>query len=273
MLPEWLEKLRRSEIIDRVMNDPRSVAGTVLGVDPREATRGAAGWGQADFDEPWRDLSPEDRVLLYAHFFQLRHLEELLTAFEQLFGISARPENPIVVDIGCGPFTGGLAIASQFPQDSRIDYIGIDRSSTMCRLGEHLAAAAEMVRELPRIRRHWAARVPSVSWSSAPGWRPVIVIVSYLFASPTLNVETLVNGLDDILIPRLGRGPVTVIYTNSIQDDANRGFSAFRTMLCDRSFKLHTEDEDSIERGQNVRTRKLRYALFHRPAQRTLELG
>lgn len=275
MLPDWLERLRRSEVVDRVMNDPRSAAGTALGIDRREATRQAAGWGQADFDKSWKDLSPDDRVLLYAYFLQLGHLIELTEAFGQLFGKSELPENPIVVDIGCGPFTGGLAIASQFPQDAQMDYIGVDRSSAMRRLGERLAAAAEMVRELPRIRRHWAAEVPAVSWSSAPGWRPVIVIVSYLFASPTLNVEALVNDLDDILIPKLGRGPVTVLYTNSIRDDTNRGFEAFRTMLCDRRFELIEDGKGNIpvERGYGSRNRPIRYALFNRFSNRTLNLG
>lgn len=273
MLPDWLQELRLSEITDRVKNDP--TGETVFGIDSNTAMHEAAGWGQADFDEPWRELSPDDRVLLYAYFFQRGHLEELLTAFEQLFGDSERPQNPLVVDVGCGPFTGGLAIANQFPHDAQMDYVGVDRSSAMRRLGERLAAAAGMVRELPRVRRHWAAAVPAVSWNEAPGWRPVIVIVSYLFASPTLNVEALVNDLDDILIPKLGRGPVTVLYTNSIRDDANRGFEAFSTMLCDRRFELIEDGKGNIpvERGYGSRNRPIRYALFNRLSNRTLNLG
>lgn len=284
MLPEWLQKLRRSEIVDRVKNDPRSVGGTALGIDSEEATRDAAGWGQADFDEPWRDLSPEDRVLLYANFFQLGHLEELIEAFGQLFGSSAppeeprspsdRPENPIVVDLGCGPFTGGLAIASQFPRDTQMDYIGVDRSSTMRHFGERLASVAVNNGGLPRIRRYWTADIASVSWPPAPGWRPVIVIVSYLLASPTLDARALVSDLDRLLA-KLGRGSVTVLYTNSIRGEANRHFPAFLTMLHDRGFGLIRDDEGAIdiERGQEVRNRRLRYALFHRPAQGTLQLG
>ena len=274
MLPDWLETLRRAEVFDRLMNDPRSVARTALGVDSRDATRLAAGWGHADFDEPWRNLSPDDRVLLYAHYFQRGHLEELLTAFEQLFGVSERPRNPIVVDVGCGPFTGGLAIASLFPRDSQIDYVGIDVSSAMRRLGARLAAAAEMVPELPRIRRHWATDVPSAIWSEAPGWRPVIVIVSYLLESRTLDVAALIPDLDRLL-KKLGRGSATVLYTNSIRDEANRNFPKFRTMLRERGFDPHTEDtgEIEVERRQATKTRRFRYALFYRPAQRTLDLG
>ena len=274
MLPDWLQKLRRSEIVDRVKNDPRSVGGTALGIDSEEATRNAVGWGQADFDEPWRDLSPDDRVHLYAHFFQLGHLEELIEAFGQLFGASGRPDDPIVVDVGCGPFTGGLAIASQFPRDARMDYIGVDRASAMRRFGEHLASVAENNADLPRICRHWAADVDSVAWNRAPGWRPVIVIASYLLASRTLDVATLIPELDRLL-DRLGRGSVTVLYTNSVREEANRSFPTFRTLLCERGFDPHEDDEGEIlvERGQDMRSRRLRYALFHRPNQRTLTLG
>ena len=76
-LPPWLKRLRRSEIIERVSNDRRTVGETVLGVDRDVAQQMGAGWGQAEFDEPWGNLSPDDRVLLYAYFFQLGHLEEL----------------------------------------------------------------------------------------------------------------------------------------------------------------------------------------------------
>ena len=45
-------------------------------------------------------------MLLYSYWNQKRHLEELSAAFGQLFDRS-RPKNMIVIDLGCGPFTGG----------------------------------------------------------------------------------------------------------------------------------------------------------------------
>ena len=274
MLPGWLTRLRRSEVTDRVMNDPRTTAGTVLGVDPEDAKCGAAGWGQADFDKPWGCLSPDDRVLLYAYFFQLGHLEELVTAFNQLFGDADLPEDPIVVDLGCGPFTGGLAIADQFRQGARLDYVGVDRSQAMHGLGRRLASAAGRVHRLPQIQCRWATDIPSVSWADPPGWRPVFVIVSYLFASPTLDVAALVASLDALLL-KLGRGSVTVLYTNSVRDEANRQFPNFSSMLRARNFELRVSEVGDIhvERGLAMRNRRLRYALFHRPPQQTLRLG
>ena len=126
-LPQWLKILRREEVVDRVRNDPRSVDGTLLGVTGDVAFAEVIGGGQAEFDEPWNDLSGDDRVLLYAYFNQLGHLEELIEAFRLLFADSSHPDNPIVVDLGCGPFTGGLALATAFGRESRLDYIGVDR--------------------------------------------------------------------------------------------------------------------------------------------------
>lgn len=111
-LPEPLLDLRRNEIVLRVQNDPRSVGDLVLGVD-RDAALDAIDWGQADFDKPAGMLTAEDRVLLYAYFNQLGHFEELSEAFRQMFSHS-RPRDPfIVIDLGCGPFTAGLAFAGQ----------------------------------------------------------------------------------------------------------------------------------------------------------------
>ena len=272
-LPPWLERLRRSEIVERVNNDPRTAGGTVLGVDRDVAQQMGAGWGQAEFDEPWNNLTPDDRVLLYAYFFQPGHLEELTEAFRMLFPGTPPREEPVVVDLGCGPFTGGLAVAGVLGPERRFDYIGMDRSHAMRSFGERLASAAEHFPEVPRIDRHWSADISSFSWSSAPGWRPVFVIVSYLLASPTLDVVALVADLE-ALLTKLGRGPATVLYTNSARDEANRKFPSFHKTLIDAGFELKIDDTGmiEIERRSGTRNRRLRYALFHRQKQDTLRL-
>ena len=79
-------------------------------------------------------------------------MEELITACRQLFE-TTRIEAPVVVDVGCGPFTGGFAITSILGHDTEVDYIGVDRSGTMRRFGEQLATAGESRHGMPRIRR------------------------------------------------------------------------------------------------------------------------
>lgn len=268
-LPTPLLDLRRTEIVRRVQSDPRSFGNLVLGVDRNTALE-AIKWGQADFDQPTETLSAEDRVLLYAYFNQLGHLEELSEAFHQMFG-QVRPEDPfIVVDLGCGPFTAGLALAGQLGATEQFDYIGVDRSRTMLELGERLATAAATMPTLPQISRQWTSDIQSIAWTDPPRWRPVLVVVSFLLASPTLRVEQLLHDLK-ALLSRLGHGEVFVLYTNSPAESANRTFPMFRDMLVDARFNA-VADNIGVVRTER-RDRKLRYALFHRGAKRTLHVG
>ena len=172
-LPDWLDSLRRIEITDRIRNDPRSWGGTLFGMDMTGAFE-AIGGGQGDFDAPCGDLSPDDLALLYAYLNQKGHLEELVEAFGQLLA-GSKPPNPIVVDIGCGPFTGGLALAETIGQDPYFDYIGIDSAACMRRLGARLACSNLVP---GRVTSHWAPDIGSVNWQHPPGWREVIVVVS-----------------------------------------------------------------------------------------------
>ncbi len=274
VLPDWLKQLYDTEVVRRVKNDPRTIPGTALGVSPDDVQHQTIGWGQAEFDEPWGNLSPDDRALLYAYFLQRGHLEELTEAFRMLFSDSHPKGELIVVDLGCGPCTGGLAIAGALGSDSRFDYIGVDRSRAMRSLGEQLAKATHGFDEASQIDHHWYADVSEVDWTSTLGWRPVFIIASYLLASPTLDATKLVADLDNLL-KELGRGSVTVLYTNSITLDANYNFPEFKNALLGVGFRIVTDDEGviNIQRWAGQRSRRLRYALFHRPEQSMLPLG
>ena len=266
-LPDWLEDLRRIHVTDRVRNDSRSQGRTLFGLNMSRAFN-AVGGGQADFDAPHGNLSPDDLALLYAYVNQKGHLEELVAAFGQLL-TGAKPPNPIVVDMGCGPFTGGLALAATLGQDPCFDYIGIDRAESMRRLGASLARS-ELVPG--RVTTHWAADIGSLEGQRPPGFREVIVIVSYLFASPTLDAGTLFGDLDRLL-RRLGHGAVTLLYTNSTRDEANRQYVGFRQRLEGGGFQVSAEDQGEIVVERRNDPRNLFYALFRRPKRQRLTLG
>ncbi|MCY3641121.1 MAG: hypothetical protein OXG51_09620 [Gammaproteobacteria bacterium] len=249
--------------------DSRSIDHRPLGLDGDSAAK-AIDWGQADFDQPFGTLSAEDRVLLYGYWNQKRHVEELSEAFRQIFGASWPDEPLIVIDLGCGPFTGGLALAGQLSPNDSFDYIGIDRSWAMRQLGERFAYEADAMDGLPRIDRRWAPSITDVNWPRSPGWRPVVVIVSFLLASPSLDVEDLVQELNDSL-DRLSRGETTLIYTNSTKPGPNRNLQAFQAALERVGFRSRADDVGTVPTKR--RMLKLRYALFHRPRQRILRLG
>src|SRR6266852_1719914 len=102
-IPNWLERLRRQEINDVVKNHPNTHNGLVLSLPSQEIFDKVICGGQADFDAPYLHWSGAERALLYAHFNQLGHLEELIEAFTQLFRNGSPPDPLIVVDAGCGP--------------------------------------------------------------------------------------------------------------------------------------------------------------------------
>ena len=268
-LPRVIEELRKSLVTEPLRRDPRSTPNRPLGLDPAAAAE-AIGWGQANFDVPFGTLSAEDRVLLYAYWNQKRHLEELSEAFRQLFDASPPKDPLIVVDLGCGPFTGGLALAGQLGAGQRFDYIGVDRSQAMRLLGERFAIEAEHFNEAPQVERHWAAKVSEIDWQQPLGWRPVLVIVSFLLASDSVDAKVLVDELDGLLA-KLSRGETSVVYTNSPKERPNRSLPAFRETLARAGFRSLVDDTGRVEAGN--RTLELRYALFHRAQQRTLPLG
>lgn len=272
-LPRWLGILRRTEVVAPVRNLPETSGDYFHGLHKDEVVSEVIGGGQADFDVPYKHLNGDQRTLLYAYFNQLGHIEELYDAFTQLFGTGGPDQPLIVVDVGCGPFTGGLALAAVLGNETPFTYIGVDRSVAMRELGERLASAADSIGALNCAGRQWVSDVSEIKWSDAPGWRPVLVIASYLLASPTLNAEVLVGELD-LLYTRFGRGPITVLYTNSPNPLRNRSFDAFRAALEAAGFEVIADDLGSItiDRYDRLKERRLRYALLHRSERRILDV-
>ena len=156
-------------------------------------------------------------------------------------------------------------------KDPCFDYIGVDRADSMRRLAARVACS-DLVPG--RVTTHWAPDIESVKWREPPRFREVIVIVSYLFASPTLDAEAMFGDLERLLC-RLGRGAVTLLYTNSMRQEANSQYQGFRERLEEAGFRVHVEDQGKIviERWNRREERELYYALFRRPSQRILPLG
>lgn len=276
LLSEWLSSLRRRQIVDIVHSDPRTNddRSLLLGVPKARIFSEVIEGGQADFAAPWEHLSPFERVLLYAFYNQKGHLEELTYAFELFLPATApRPENPIVIDLGCGPYTGCLALASVLGRNAPFTYVGIDRASAMHDLGERLVLDAVQNEEMHDIERISAEHFHHISWFEPPRWRPVIIIVSYLMASPTLNVDDLATQLNRVLT-RFGRGRVSLLYTNSIEPGRNRSFPTFRSRLESAGFVMRENGTESIivDRYGGIKAQTFFYALFHRAEQTKLSL-
>ena len=140
----------------------------------------------------------------------------------------------------------------------------------MRKLGTRLATLAAQNPDTAEIRCQWASEIGSVEWNSPPKWRTVIVIISYLFASRTLDTKRLSNDLNEFL-SRIGRGQVAILYTNSARPGPNRGLPDFAKRLNRFGFRQIRDDIGRIESQRSDRSYELRYALFYRSRQNILE--
>ena len=126
----WLAELRSRLVIKPIREDRRNTSAyeTLLGHPKSWIFSNAIGGGQADFDEDIKNLTPRDRAMLYAWFNQPGHILELRHAFAQLLANPADLQDATVIDVGCGPFTAGLALADVAGGSVAFRYFGIDTS-------------------------------------------------------------------------------------------------------------------------------------------------
>ncbi len=266
--PPWWSVVRRRLVVDPVMNDPRSVGDTRLGFSSQAVFDDIIRGGQADFTRGDQGLSADDLAVLYAFFNQPRHFEELTTAFHQLFGAEL-PDDLVVLDVGCGPATGALALAAACGPDEPFRYVAVDRAPAMLALGPRMIDPA-------RALGAFADRATVSSYTAldavvapAPAWPPVLVVASYLLASPTLEPTGFVDPLAAAL-DRFGRGPVTLLCTNATGPGANAKWPACQARLSAHGFR----DDVPWARGTlpGRSSRAVSYALMTRQARTTLPL-
>jgi SAM-dependent methyltransferase len=275
-----MEQLRQECIVRPISDDPRMQDSGLLGYPIRTVQEKIINCGRANFDQPYVGnrgaLSPDDLVALYAFLNLPAHMSEMLACLEKFVKDEADIERMHFLDIGCGPMTAGLALAEYVGARVPIEYVGVDISHAMRVKALRLARYArkcgllhedsrvqfkqslESIRRVRRLAHEHRTR------------RHLVVILSFLLASPTLNLTALV---DEIMAScdRLSAGPVSVLYTNSTKDIANLRFRRFRDALERHAFELREDNEEKIqyELPSGLKTCAFRYSFFHRPEQTT----
>lgn len=268
MAMPWLQRLLDIQIKQRVIDDPRTCAKTFLGWPRGTVFQEVIAGGQANFDEPVGHLSGGDRALLYAKYNQERHLDELSHAFSQLFRSGKSYGDPLVIDLGCGPFTAGLSLAQTLGNKDVFHYYGVDHYQSMRSLGLELADAAKAEDALhQRTTYHFLQELDGVDFGPIRG-SITLFIASYLLASPTLDIAALVRSITDAHT-RASLGPAVVFYTNSSRPEARAKFPEFKARLIDAGFELQV---DNVERFSDTDKKHLdiHYALFFKKATLTI---
>lgn len=254
------------------MDDPRDTRepGTRLGLQTSWVFNQVIGGGQASFDEPLGELSAKDRVLLYAFFNQKSHVNELVHAFEKLLTNPQDLYRATVVDIGCGPFTSGLALAEVVGNATPFRYFGVDTSQTMCSFGGELAEGAKAAGGLsPETTVRFFSSTDDIDFGAQRStW--TIMVLSYLLASQSIDVDVLVRQIVDAC-NRIGPGPVALLYTNTSRKEATEAYPAFEKVMTEAGFTVKIEDKEVLY--LEGKERKLHYALFVRLGGQEIPLG
>jgi len=266
----WLDQFRREMIVEPIQKDGRSVGGTLLGWNVNWIFKHAIGGGQANFDEPIENLAPIDRGMLYAYLNQKGHVDELIHAFEKLLGDGTSFKGATIVDIGCGPFTAGLALANVIGDNVPFRYFGVDHSQTMREIGETFARKVKLLGELHQDSVvKFERNIDEIEFGRLRAGEKIVFVLSYLLASDSVNIPVLVGEIERAR-KRIGLGQTVILYTNTAREDARATFPKFKDELLAIGFNLCVEE---VERFTDAdKPRDIHYALFVRPETTELSI-
>ncbi|WP_447735919.1 hypothetical protein [Pseudomonas shirazensis] len=260
---QWLEELRTRMIVRPIQEDERTRYGLPLGKEVSWIFNHAIGGGQANFDEPIGGLTPQERVMLYAYLNQKAHVDELIHAFAKLVPDLERFRNATVIDIGCGPFTAGLALANVVGAGVAYRYFGIDHSASMCEFGARLAARVEAINEFhsgTEVSFH--QNIDEIDFGRIRGGEITIFVLSYLLASTSIDVDELVRQIKSAQ-KRVGLGATVLLYTNTGRESARKLYPDFCSKLTAAGFVEQIEEVELFK--DSDKDRLIHYALFVSP--------
>ncbi|WP_163011420.1 class I SAM-dependent methyltransferase [Pseudomonas viridiflava] len=266
----WLEKLRQDLIVNPIQKDARTTYNKPLGKESNWIFNVAIGGGQADFDLPVDNLSPRDRVMLYALFNQKAHVDELIHAFKKFLPDTRQFQAATIIDIGCGPFTAGLALANVIGQSCDYRYYGVDTSSSMLSLAADLSNAVRAENQLSvRTEISFHEKLSKISFGPRRGTQITLFILSYLLASKSIDVKKLVSEIDKAR-NAIGLGPTFLLYTNSAKDGPRQAYPLLKEQLLAADFKVAVEEEENFT--DTEKPRNIHYALFVRHSPKTISI-
>lgn len=219
-------------------------------------------YGRHDFETPQTAynrqidksvvVSAEDQVRMYCHYYMPQYLKEAETVWREKYqSIMKMAEScgkhVVMIDIGCGPATYGIAFAQRFAAEmTKIEYVGVDTSEEMLRMGERLFDERQICNQQPS-EKQWAnvehrftnsideaadiLKSDNETEECCLPSRLVVFNIAHLFACIDGNMaETLamkINGM----IQRYPKNKYTVVMTENEFDRQMRSYGIFNRCM------------------------------------------
>ena len=219
-------------------------------------------YGRHDFETPQTAynrqidksvvVSAEDQVRMYCHYYMPQYLKEAETVWREKYqSIMKMAEScgkhVVMIDIGCGPATYGIAFAQRFAAEmNKIEYVGVDTSEEMLRMGERLFNERQTSNQQPS-EKQWAnvehrftssideaadiLKSDNETEESCLLSRFVVFNIAHLFACIDGNMaETLAMKINGI-IQRYPQNKYTVVLTENEFNRRMRSYGIFNRCM------------------------------------------
>ena len=238
-----MEDLHFSHVVRPVMKDKRTDwdCNVSLGYPFNVIRDDVIKMGLADFTKgydhaKYGSLSADEKSLLYCFTNMKLHFFEALATFRayksRLQTIFSTPIRKLMIDLGCGPGTAGLALAECLDRPKML-YIGLDRSRPMLRKAESMLKAAiaeSLLASTSQVATttSWARLHDIIAAFSKPV--NVLVNATYLFASDSLDIDDVCNLVVDLKECKQVR-QLVFTYSNTEAAKAGIKFSSFKNKL------------------------------------------
>lgn len=194
--------------------------------------------GRGDFSKPSGDITAEDKVMLYCFFNLKKHFFTSYAVFQNVINslkefFKSPDYKPVVIDLGCGPMTSGLALADLIFTTRgtaiTMSYVGIDIAIPMMKKAKDFMSLPIFSTETTfDFFESWnelsAKRLNGIAGTN----NPIIFNASYLFASDTLDEQDLAHYVSNVAKSYKN---VYFVFQNPNREDRNIKYIQFKKIV------------------------------------------
>ncbi len=237
-LSEDLYEELKVRVTRPVMSKKNTLDDGFFGLSKDEILNGALDRGKTDFRVSYKNLTPDLKVLLYCFFNMKKHFSSSYFIFDKMTNLldyfSDSNFKPLMIDLGCGPLTSGLALGDYYysATENRIpfNYIGIDIAPEM------LSKANEFKNMFCfdesckfKFESDWNLTYDFIE-KNVKGKNLILINASYLFASSILDVESLAKFVNT-LVKKYASNPIYFVFQNSNYLERNVNYRNFKELI------------------------------------------
>ena len=239
-LSDYVKQNIRRNIVEKILNHidtpawnseiaSKVIMGTFDNKTKNYIRETIIGRGQADFTVGFNGLTVEDKALLYSYFYFQMHYSSSYAVFCTYKtwienGIWKKCKGVAFIDMGCGPFTSGLAfleISNDYFKAYKpfnYHYIGIDIAQSMLDITNILETDYRTNATPNRICYNSIVcktdykQITEAEMNEDIG---IIINCCYFFASPTMDVTAFTEAIQ-LFVEKHKKNQICFIYQNAL---------------------------------------------------------